>query len=178
MLRKKTSGVSNGPRLAKALNGVAGSSVDRRTFLKRSGLAASGIAAGSALSFGTVKKAEAAASSGGGMEKIISVCTHCSVGCAIDAEVKGGVWVGQEPNFDSPFNLGGHCAKGASVREHAHGERRARYPMKLEGGKWKRVSWDQAVNDIGDKMLGRVRRQIDVGRAGVRRAATAVALVE
>jgi hypothetical protein len=27
--------------------------------------------------------------------------------------------VGQEPGWDSPFNLGAHCAKGASVREHA-----------------------------------------------------------
>jgi len=153
MLRKKTSGVTSGPRLAKSLASVAGGSVDRRTFLKRSGLAASGIAAGSALGLGTVKKASAATGDGKGAKTVLSICTHCSVGCAINAEVQGGVWVGQEPNFDSPFNLGGHCAKGASVREHAHGERRARYPMKLEGGKWKRVSWDQAVNDIGDKML-------------------------
>ena len=152
MLRKKTSGVSSGPRLAKALAGVTGGSVDRRTFLRRSGLAAGGIAAGSALSLGTVKKAQAQATSGGA-KTVLSVCTHCAVGCAVNAEVDGGVWVGQEPNFDSPINLGGHCAKGASVREHAHGERRARYPMKLEGGKWKRVSWDQAVGDIGDKML-------------------------
>ena len=152
MLRKKTNGVTSGPRLAKALTGVSGGAVDRRTFLRRSGLAASGIAAGGALSLGTVKKAEAAATTST-TKTVVSVCTHCSVGCAINAEVDGGVWVGQEPNFDSPFNLGGHCAKGASVREHAHGERRARYPMKLEGGKWKRVSWGQAVNDIGDKML-------------------------
>ncbi len=154
MLRKKSSGVAIGPRLAKALTSVAGETVDRRTFLKRSGLAASGIAAAGALSLGTVKKADAQAAAGKAQIKMVtSVCTHCSVGCAIDAEVQGGVWIGQEPNFDSPFNLGGHCAKGASVREHAHGERRARYPMKLEGGKWKRVSWDEAVNDIGDQML-------------------------
>jgi formate dehydrogenase major subunit len=29
------------------------------------------------------------------------------------------------------------------VREHAHGERRLKYPMKLVGGEWKRMSWDQ-----------------------------------
>ena len=49
-----------------------------------------------------------------------SVCTHCSVGCGVIAEVQNGVWTGQEPDFDSPFNLGAHCAKGASVREHGH----------------------------------------------------------
>ncbi|MCK5485620.1 MAG: molybdopterin-dependent oxidoreductase, partial [Desulfobacterales bacterium] len=64
-----------------------------------------------------------------------------------------GVWTGQEPAFDHPFNLGAHCAKGASVREHGHGERRLKYPTKLVNGKWQRVSWEQAINEIGDQML-------------------------
>ena len=49
--------------------------------------------------------------------------------------------------------MGAHCAKGASVREHAHGERRLKYPMKREGGAWVRISWDQAIAEIGDRML-------------------------
>jgi formate dehydrogenase major subunit len=36
------------------------------------------------------------------------------------------------------------------VREHAHGERRLKYPMKLVGGEWKRISWEEAINEIGD----------------------------
>jgi formate dehydrogenase major subunit len=67
--------------------------------------------------------------------------------------VKNGVWIGQEPGFDNPFNLGAHCAKGASVREHAHGERRLRYPMKLVDGAWTRIGWDQAIEEIGDRIL-------------------------
>ena len=81
-----------------------------------------------------------------------SICTHCSVGCTVIAEVSNGVWIGQEPGWDSPFNLGAHCAKGAAVREHAHGERRLKYPMKKENGEWVRISWEQAINEIGDKM--------------------------
>jgi formate dehydrogenase major subunit len=69
------------------------------------------------------------------------------------AELQNGVWTGQEPDFASPLNLGAHCAKGASVREHGFGDRRVKYPMKLEGGKWKRLTWDQAINEIGDKIL-------------------------
>jgi formate dehydrogenase major subunit len=80
------------------------------------------------------------------------------VGCGVIAEVQNGVWTGQEPDFASPFNLGAHCAKGASVREHGHGERRLKYPMKLTGGKWKRVSWEEAINEIGDQML-RIREE-------------------
>jgi formate dehydrogenase major subunit len=157
MLTKKSGGVANGPRMKKALSGVVGSAIDRRTFLKRSGLAAGGAAAAAAVPLGRAQAAEGG-SAGGEMTRVKSVCTHCSVGCTVIAEVSGGVWVGQEPGWDSPFNLGAHCAKGASVREHAHGERRLKYPMKLSGGKWQRISWDEAINEIGDKMLS-IREQ-------------------
>ena len=65
-----------------------------------------------------IGEAQAQAAKTGKTEVKRSVCTHCSVGCAIDAIVTDGVWVRQEPVFDSPINLGAHCAKGASVREH------------------------------------------------------------
>ncbi|MDJ0614815.1 MAG: formate dehydrogenase subunit alpha [Rhizobiaceae bacterium] len=153
MLRKKVGGVANGPRLSSTLANISGTAVNRRDFLKRSGLAVGGIAAAGALTAGTTKKASAAGGATGNVETIKSVCTHCSVGCTVLAEVSDGVWIGQEPAFDSPFNLGAHCAKGAAVREHAHGERRLKYPMKLEGGKWVRLSWDDAINEVGETML-------------------------
>lgn len=154
MLRKKVGGVARRPQLSSSLASVSGATVNRRDFLKKSGLAVGGIAAASALASGTATQAKAAGAAGNGKLEIIkSVCTHCSVGCTVLAEVSNGVWVGQEPAFDSPFNLGAHCAKGAAVREHAHGERRLKYPMKLEGGKWIKLSWDDAINQLGDKML-------------------------
>ncbi len=152
MLRKKTNGVARRPQRTSILSKVGESAVDRRAFLRGSGLAIGGLAAISATG-GTVTQANAAASATGAMETIKSVCTHCSVGCTVIAEVQNGVWVGQEPGWDSPFNLGSHCAKGASVREHAHGERRLKYPMKREGGEWKRISWEQAIDEIGDQMM-------------------------
>ena len=153
MLRKKVGGVANGPRLSSTLASISGATVNRRDFLKKSGLAVGGITAASALTTGTATKANAAGEGDGKLEVVKSICTHCSVGCTVLAEVSDGVWVGQEPAFDSPFNLGAHCAKGAAVREHAHGERRLKYPMKLADGKWVKLSWDDAVNEIGDKML-------------------------
>ena len=82
-----------------------------------------------------------------------NICTHCSVGCTVIAEVVNGVWVGQEPGWDSPINRGSHCAKGAATRELVHGDRRLRYPMKLVNGQWTRISWDVAINEIGDKLM-------------------------
>ena len=152
--RKATLEPSGSRRLSRNAAAFLGKTIDRRTFLKRSGIAAGGAAALSQLPFSMLDKAEAAQPAGG--EKIEvkrTVCTHCSVGCAIDAVVQNGVWVRQEPVFDSPINLGAHCAKGASIREHGHGEHRLKYPMKLVGGKWQRVSWDQALDEVSKKLL-------------------------
>ena len=99
--------------------------MDRRAFLRRSGL---GVGAGLAASQLTlVRKAQAAdpaapAAGAGKVEVKRTVCGHCSVGCAIDAVVENGVWTGHEPRFDSPINLGAHFANGAAVRENGHGE--------------------------------------------------------
>ena len=152
MLRKKTSGVAQGPQSSSFIGKAAEKVVDRRAFLRGSGLAIGGLATAAAVVGSNVKPAQAA---GVGMAAEIkkSVCTHCSVGCTVVAEVQNGVWTGQEPGWDSPINLGAHCAKGASVRETASGERRLKYPMKLSGGKWVRMSWDDAINEIGDQML-------------------------
>ncbi|GIT85509.1 MULTISPECIES: formate dehydrogenase subunit alpha [Roseobacter] len=152
MLRKKTNSVGQRAGRTSILAEGTSSSVDRRAFLRGSGLAIGGLAAISATG-GSVTQASAAASVTGAVELKKSVCTHCSVGCTVIAEVANGVWTGQEPGWDSPFNLGAHCAKGAAVREHAHGERRLKYPMKKENGEWVKISWEQAINEIGDGMM-------------------------
>jgi formate dehydrogenase major subunit len=153
VLIKRTERQSRRSNLAATVGNQTAGGLDRRSFLRRSGLVATGLATIGALPLATVRKAEAAGPNVAGATIRKSICTHCSVGCTVTAEVSNGVWVGQEPSWDSPINRGSHCAKGASVRELVSGERRLKYPMKLTGGKWQRVSWDVAINEIGDKLL-------------------------
>jgi len=161
LLTRKSAGApahlaSGHSRLSRSLSGMLAKTIDRRTFLKRSGVAAGAGAFASQLPFNMIGKAEAQVKGDGSkIEVKRTVCTHCSVGCAIDAVVQNGVWVRQEPVFESPLNLGAHCAKGASVREHGMTEHshRLKYPMKLVNGKYQRISWETAINEIGDKML-------------------------
>ncbi|MDD9857569.1 MAG: hypothetical protein OXU96_05915, partial [Gammaproteobacteria bacterium] len=76
----------------------AGQTISRRAFLQRSGLAL-GSGAAAVLGPGRVVKTHAASASANGDVVIKkSVCTHCSVGCGVVAEVQNGVWTGQEPD--------------------------------------------------------------------------------
>ncbi len=129
--------------------------IDRRTFLKRGTVVAGGSLLAGSLSFKMMRRVEAheGHSHEDDLRQVRSVCTHCSVGCGVIAEIKHGVWIGQEPAFDHPFSLGAHCAKGASVREHGHGEKRLKYPLKKENGQWHRIPWEQAIEEIGEKLL-------------------------
>jgi formate dehydrogenase major subunit len=160
LTRKSEGQVEHRNPLARAVTALASRTVDRRTFLKGSGIAAGAAAFASQLPLNMVGEARAAAGKAGKTEVKRTVCTHCSVGCAIDAVVQDGVWIRQEPVFDSPINLGAHCAKGAAIREHGITEdsRRLKYPMKLVDGKYRRISWDQALTEISDKLL-EIRKQ-------------------
>jgi len=154
VLIKRTDREARRGSLAAAFAAQAGGSVDRRTFLRRSGIAAGSLAALGSVSLSSVRKAQAAGPTPGAPVDIRkNICTHCSVGCTVMAEVQNGVWVGQEPGWQSPINRGSHCAKGAATRELVHGDRRLRYPLKLVNGQWTRISWDQAINEIGDKLM-------------------------
>ena len=129
--------------------------LDRRAFLRNAGVTATSLAAVGTLGAVTVQKAHAISpmdhSKPADIKK--NLCTHCSVGCTVTAEVQNGVWVGQEPSWDSPINRGTHCAKGAAIREIVFGDRRLKYPMKLVDGQCQKISWEQALDEVGAKMM-------------------------
>ncbi|SDB13476.1 formate dehydrogenase subunit alpha [Belnapia rosea] len=154
MLIRRSEGQAARQRLSEAYRGLSTGGTDRRGFLRQAGLGGAGLAALGALPPTLTRAAEAPAlDRAAPIQRVKNVCTHCSVGCSVIAEVQNGVWTGQEPAFESPINRGTHCAKGASVRELVHGDRRLKYPMKLAGGEWHRLSWDQAIEEIGAKLL-------------------------
>jgi len=154
MLIKRSEARAGKQRLAAAYAGLSSGGLDRRAFLRQAGVTGVGLSALGAIPLTTVRPASA-----GPMDhqqpvqRVKNICTHCSVGCTVTAEVQNGVWVGQEPSWESPINRGTHCAKGAAVRELVHGDRRIKYPMKLAGGRWQRITWDVAMNEIADRMM-------------------------
>jgi len=131
----------------KALNPL----MDRRKFLKSAGV---GLGVGAAASFqpNSIFREAAAAVEPPKLEQYKTICTNCAVGCGLIGEVQNGVWVSQEPWFEHPINQGSLCSKGAAARSKVVSEKRLRYPMKLAGGKWQRISWDQAMTEVTAKL--------------------------
>ena len=154
MLIKRTERQARRGALAAVARQSNGRHLDRRSFLRRSGLAAGGLAALGALPLASVRKAEAAGPPPARRRPSARTSARIARSAARSiAEVSNGVWIGQEPGWESPINRGSHCAKGAATRELVHGDRRLRYPMKLVNGQWTRISWDTAINEIGDKLM-------------------------
>ena len=132
-------------------------SVSRRGFVTTAGMGLGLVAMGPSL-VREVKAAESGANNPRKLKQIKTICGNCAVGCGFIAEVENDTWVSIEPWFEHPINLGSLCSKGAAAREHVISDKRLKSPMKLEGGKWKRISWDTALSEITDK-LQKIRKK-------------------
>jgi anaerobic selenocysteine-containing dehydrogenase len=97
---------------------------------------------------------------------IPSICFNCESACGIIAYVdKETLEVRKiEGNPVHPGSRGRTCAKGVVTPNQLEDPDRILYPLKRVGkrgaGEWKRVTWDEAVEDIG----GRIRKAILEGR--------------
>jgi len=89
---------------------------------------------------------------------------NCIETCSFDAYVKNGIVWREEQNAnyrqefpDVPdFNPRG-CTAGCAYSAQMYDPTRIRYPMKRVGergsGRWQRLSWDQALEEIADKLI-------------------------
>ena len=86
-------------------------------------------------------------------------CFECHAKCGVLAHVDAdGKLVAVEGNPEDPRSQGRLCMKGRSAVQILYHEDRLNYPMKRVGergeGKWERISWDEAMNTIYNKIMG------------------------
>lgn len=91
-------------------------------------------------------------------KKVKTICTHCSVGCGIIAEVVDGAWVRQEVAQDHPVSQGGHCCKGADMIDRVRSATRLRYPIEKINGEWQKTTWEDSMSKIA-KQLSEIREK-------------------
>jgi anaerobic selenocysteine-containing dehydrogenase len=95
-----------------------------------------------------------------------TVCFNCESACGLLGYVDTDTLTIQkfEGNPLHPGSRGRNCAKGPATLNQVYDPDRILYPLKRAGkrgeGKWRRVSWDEALDDIA----GRIRKAFVDGR--------------
>ena len=148
--------------------------VTRRTFLKSSAAGAAALGAGGLVELHTAKEARAFAyepyPKDDAMETVVTSCAHnCGSRHMLVAHKKGDVIVRLSTD-DGRYQLDGHfgkdteeepqlraCLRGRSYRQRIYSAERLLYPMGRVGkrgeGKFKRLSWDEALDYVARKMI-------------------------
>lgn len=86
------------------------------------------------------------------MKQVSVICPYCGVGCGMYLKVKDEKVVGIEYMLEHPVNEGKLCPKGNSAIEVIYNDERLLYPLKKENGKFKRISWEEALTIVSHKL--------------------------
>lgn len=91
-----------------------------------------------------------------GIEIKKSCCYFCHQNCGVLTYVKDGKVLAIEGDPEFPTNSGGLCCRGNIGLLHLDHPDRVNYPLKRVGkrgeGKWEKISWDQAIKEIAEKL--------------------------
>lgn len=136
--------------------------VNRRSFLKASSIGTAVTVADITLPF-NVMAADTSKNTQESEEKVVwSACTvNCGSRCPLRMHVKGDriTYVETDNTGTDTYNLDHQvraCLRGRSMRRRVYNPDRLKYPMKRVGkrgeGKFKRISWDEALTEIADAL--------------------------
>jgi len=82
-----------------------------------------------------------------------TVCGMCFVKCGIEVNVEDGKVVKIKGGMrEHPVSHGRVCPKAMQVTNWLYHPERLRHPMKQGKGSWKKISWDEALDTIVDKL--------------------------
>lgn len=84
---------------------------------------------------------------------ILTDCTLCYHSCGTKVTVEDGVAVKVEGLEAHPLNKGKLCPKGEAALDNIYDPQRLQSPMKRVNGTWQKITWDQALTEIAQKLL-------------------------
>ena len=90
----------------------------------------------------------------------------CEAVCGLTVEVEGDTAVRVRGDPDDPFSRGHICPKAAAIVDVQDDPDRIRAPQRREGGRWRAVSWQAALDEAGTR-LAEVQRKHGRSAVGV-----------
>jgi len=85
-------------------------------------------------------------------------CVLCAQNCGLEVLVEDGRMVKVRPDKDNLRSEGYACRKGLNVIYHQYPKDRLTQPLKRVGDRFEPISWDQAIEEIAEKMRQLVDR--------------------
>ena len=79
-------------------------------------------------------------------------CVMCAQNCGLEVLVEDNRMVKVRPDKDNLRSKGYVCRKGLNVIYHQHHADRLTHPLKKAGDGFEKISWDQAIEEIGAKL--------------------------
>jgi len=79
-------------------------------------------------------------------------CVLCAQNCGLEVFVEENRIAKVKGDKDNPRSKGYVCRKGTNIAFHQHHAGRLSYPLKRVGDKFERISWDQAIEEIAEKL--------------------------
>lgn len=81
-----------------------------------------------------------------------SVCSLCKGSCGISVRKVAGRAIKIEGQDDYPINTGGICLHGIAGLQYLYDPSRIKSPLKKNGTNFEKISWEDAVSQIADKL--------------------------
>src|SRR3954462_14414962 len=88
-----------------------------------------------------------------GAEPVVTFCRICEAHCGMVATVEDGHVTKLRPDAEHPLSRGYACPKGIAMTEVQNDPDRVTHPLRRRpDGSFERVSWDDALRDIGERL--------------------------
>jgi len=85
-------------------------------------------------------------------------CVLCAQNCGLEIRVESGRMVQVRPDKENPRSQGYACRKGLNVIYHQYPADRLTEPLKRHGKDFQPISWDQAIDEIAERLQSLVGR--------------------
>ena len=86
------------------------------------------------------------------LEKVSTICPYCGCGCPVTLNIKNGRIVKITSDPEGYVNEGWLCSKGKFGFDFVHSPDRLKHPLIRKKGELKKVSWDEALGFVGEKL--------------------------
>jgi len=127
----------------------------RREFLKSAGTVGAALALASVpFPFGTAATSSEATDPSEKVSRLVpTVCGMCDANCGVVAYLRRDVVLKIEGNYNHSHSEGKICARGSAGVQLLYNPQRLQEPLKkTSDGRWEKISWEQALGEIGARL--------------------------